>query len=29
MPIVIQKKKTFVSLFALDVNAEFKYKNYF
>src|SRR5450631_135720 len=29
MPVVIQKKKTFVSLFALDVNAEFKYKNYF
>jgi len=29
MPIVIQKKKTFVSLFGLDVNAEFKYKNYF
>jgi branched-chain amino acid transport system substrate-binding protein len=29
MPIVMQKKKTFVSLFGLDVNAEFKYKNYF
>jgi branched-chain amino acid transport system substrate-binding protein len=29
MPIVMQKKKTFVSLFALDVNSEFKYKNYF
>lgn len=29
MPVVIQKKKTFVSLFALDVNSEFKYKNYF
>jgi branched-chain amino acid transport system substrate-binding protein len=29
MPIVIQKKKTFISLFALDVNSEFKYKNYF
>jgi branched-chain amino acid transport system substrate-binding protein len=29
MPIVIQKKKTFVSLFGLDVNAAFKYKNYF
>jgi branched-chain amino acid transport system substrate-binding protein len=29
MPVVMQKKKTFVSLFALDVNAEFKYKNYF
>ena len=25
MPIVMQKKKTFISLFALDVNAEFKY----
>lgn len=29
MPIVMQKKKTFVSLFALDVNNEFKYPNYF
>src|SRR5471030_428925 len=29
MPVVIQKKKTFVSLFALDVNAEFKYPKYF
>jgi len=29
MPIVMQKKKTFVSLFALDVNHEFKYPNYF
>ncbi|MEI9803152.1 MAG: hypothetical protein WDN48_00260 [Pseudolabrys sp.] len=29
MPVVIQKKKTFVSLFGLDVNSEFKYKNYF
>ena len=29
MPVVIQKKKTFISLFALDVNSEFKYKNYF
>jgi branched-chain amino acid transport system substrate-binding protein len=29
MPIVIQKKKTFISLFALDVNSEFHYKNYF
>ena len=29
MPIVIQKKKTFISLFGLDVNAEFKYPNYF
>jgi branched-chain amino acid transport system substrate-binding protein len=26
---VMQKKKTFVSLFALDVNSEFKYPNYF
>lgn len=29
MPIVMQKKKTFVSLFGLDVNSEFKYPNYF
>ncbi len=29
MPVVMQKKKTFVSLFALDVNSEFKYPNYF
>ena len=29
MPVVIQKKKTFVSLFALDVNAPFKYPKYF
>jgi branched-chain amino acid transport system substrate-binding protein len=29
MPIVMQKKKTFVSLFGLDVNHEFKYPNYF
>jgi branched-chain amino acid transport system substrate-binding protein len=29
MPIVMQKKKTFISLFGLDVNAEFKYANYF
>jgi branched-chain amino acid transport system substrate-binding protein len=29
MPVVMQKKKTFVSLFALDINAEFKYPNYF
>ena len=29
MPVVMQKKKTFVSLFGLDVNAEFKYPNYF
>ena len=29
MPIVIQRKKTFISLFALDVNAQFKYPKYF
>src|SRR5512139_1105015 len=29
MPVVIKKKKTFVSLFPLDVNAEFKYPKYF
>ena len=29
MPVVMQKKKTFISLFALDVNAEFKYPGYF
>jgi len=29
MPIIIQRKKTFVSLFALDVNHEFKYPKYF
>src|ERR1700690_1850605 len=29
MPIIVQKKKTFISLFALDVNAEFKYPKYF
>lgn len=29
MPVVMQKKKTFVSLFALDVNHEFKYPKYF
>ena len=29
MPVVIQRKKTFVSLFALDVNHEFKYPKYF
>src|SRR5271169_5908732 len=29
VPIIMQKKKTFISLFALDANAEFKYKNYF
>ena len=29
MPVVIQKKKTLISLFALDVNHEFKYPKYF
>jgi branched-chain amino acid transport system substrate-binding protein len=29
MPIAIQRKKTFISLFALDVNSEFHYKDYF
>jgi branched-chain amino acid transport system substrate-binding protein len=29
MPIVMQKKKTFISLFGLDVNSQFKYPNYF
>src|SRR5215813_11259390 len=29
MPVIIQKKKTFISLFALDANHEFKYPNYF
>jgi branched-chain amino acid transport system substrate-binding protein len=29
MPVIIQKKKTFVSLFALDVNHDFKYPKYF
>jgi branched-chain amino acid transport system substrate-binding protein len=29
MPVVMQKGKTFVSLFALDVNAEFRYPKYF
>ena len=29
MPVIIQKKKTFMSLFALDVNSEFNYPNYF
>ena len=29
MPIAMQKKKTFISLFGLDVNHEFKYRNYF
>ena len=29
MPVVMQKGKTFISLFALEVNAEFKYPKYF
>jgi branched-chain amino acid transport system substrate-binding protein len=29
MPVIIRKNKTFISLFALDVNAQFKYPNYF
>jgi branched-chain amino acid transport system substrate-binding protein len=29
MPIVIRKGKTFISLFALDINAKFKYPKYF
>mgnify|MGYP001611958701 CR=1 FL=1 len=29
MPVIIQKKKTLISLFALDVNHEFKYPKYF
>jgi branched-chain amino acid transport system substrate-binding protein len=29
MPVIIQKKKTFISLFALDVNHEFHYPKYF
>ncbi|MBI2713007.1 MAG: amino acid ABC transporter substrate-binding protein [Rhizobiales bacterium] len=29
MPVIVQRKKTFVSLFALDVNHEFKYPKYF
>ena len=29
MPVVMQKKKTFITLFALDVNHEFKYPKYF
>jgi branched-chain amino acid transport system substrate-binding protein len=29
MPVVMQKKKTFISLFGLDVNSQFKYPNYF
>jgi len=29
MPVVMQKKKTFISIFGLDVNSEFNYPNYF
>ena len=29
MPVIIQHKSTFVSLFALDINEEFKYPKYF
>jgi branched-chain amino acid transport system substrate-binding protein len=29
MPVVMQKNKTYISLFALDVNHEFKYPKYF
>ncbi len=29
MPVIIQRKKTFISLFALDVNSEFHYPKYF
>src|ERR1700720_2598628 len=29
MPVVIQHKSTFISLFALDINEEFHYPNYF
>ena len=29
MPVVMQKNKTYISLFSLDVNAEFKYPKYF
>jgi branched-chain amino acid transport system substrate-binding protein len=29
IPIIMQKNKTFISLFALDANAEFKYPKYF
>src|SRR3982750_285134 len=29
MPVVMQKGKTYISLFALDVNSEFKYPKYF
>jgi branched-chain amino acid transport system substrate-binding protein len=29
MPVIVRKNKTFISLFALDVNAQFKYPRYF
>ena len=29
MPVIIAHKKTFISLFALDINEEFNYPNYF
>jgi branched-chain amino acid transport system substrate-binding protein len=29
MPVIVRKNKTFISLFALDVNAQFKYPKYF
>jgi branched-chain amino acid transport system substrate-binding protein len=29
MPVIVRKGKTFISLFALDVNAQFKYPKYF
>src|SRR5580692_1458548 len=29
IPVIMQKNKTFISLFALDANAEFKYPRYF
>src|SRR6266436_7077506 len=29
LPVVIQHNKTFIGLFALDINEEFKYPNYF
>ena len=29
MPVVMQKGKTFISLFGLDVNHEFQYPKYF
>src|SRR3954454_24081154 len=29
MPVIVRKNKTYISLFSLDVNAQFKYPNYF